>query len=79
MWCGGKPGGTAGTRRGDVETAPGGAESSELGTSLSEAARGMVDPARRGVPMGATTGASSVSKKSKLSVGWGEAAKGKTT
>jgi hypothetical protein len=39
---------------------------------------GTVDPARRGVPMGATTGASSESKKSRLLVGLGKVAKGKT-
>jgi hypothetical protein len=72
-----KLGGTIGTRRGAVETTPGGVESSELGTSSSVAVCGTVDPVRRGVPMGGTTGASSISKKSKLSVGWGEAAKGK--
>jgi hypothetical protein len=58
---GGKPRGTTGTRRGDMET-----------TS------GVIDPARRGVPIGRTTGASSISKKFKLSVEWDEAAKGKT-
>jgi hypothetical protein len=58
--------------------APGGAGSSELGTSSSVAARGAVGPARRGVPMSGTIGVSSESKKSKSSVGWGEAAKGKT-
>jgi hypothetical protein len=57
--------------------APSGADSGELGTSSSMAARGMVGPARRGVSMGGTIGVSSESKKSKSSVGWGEAAKGK--
>jgi hypothetical protein len=41
----------------------GGGESSELGTSSSMAACGMVDLARRGVPMGGTTCASFESKK----------------
>jgi hypothetical protein len=61
-----KPGGTAGaTRRGAMEAAPGGGggESSELGTSSNMAACGMVDLARRGVPMGGTTCASFESKK----------------
>jgi hypothetical protein len=56
---------------------PGGVDSSELGMSLSVATRGTVGPARRGVPMGGTIGVSSKSKKSKSSVGWGEAANGK--
>jgi hypothetical protein len=74
-----KPGGTTGvTQRGAVETMSGGVESSELVTSLSMAVHGTVDPARRGVPMVGTTGASSENKKSRLLVGWGEAAKGKT-
>jgi hypothetical protein len=72
-----KPGGTAGTRRSAVETAPGGVESSELGTSSSVAARGAVDPARRGVLMGGTTGASSVSKKIQIVSWMGRGGEGK--
>jgi hypothetical protein len=58
--------------------APGGVDSGELGTSSNVATHGAVGLARRGVPMGGTIGVSSESKKSKSSVGWGEATKGKT-
>jgi hypothetical protein len=65
--------------RGAVRGAtPRGAGSGELGTSSSVAAHHALVPARWGVPIGGTIGVSSISKKSKLSVGWGEAVKEKT-
>jgi hypothetical protein len=56
-----------------METAPGGVESSELGTSSSVAVCGVVTPTRRGLPVGGTRGASSISKKIQTVswMGWG--------